>query len=50
MQNSDLIEIKNLFVEYKTKKGILGGEKIIHAVNGVNLGIKKGEIDRKSTV
>lgn len=44
MQNSDLIEIKNLFVEYKTKKGILGGEKIIHAVNGVNLEIKKGEI------
>ena len=44
MQNSDLIEIKNLFVEYRTKKGILGGEKIIHAVNGVNLEIKKGEI------
>lgn len=40
----NLIEIKNLFVEYKTNKGILGGTQIIHAVNGVNLNIKKGEI------
>lgn len=40
----NLIEIKNLFVEYKTNKGILGGTQIIHAVNGVNLDIIKGEI------
>lgn len=40
----NIIEIKNLHVEYKTKKGILGAERIIHAVNGVNLDIKRGEI------
>ena len=44
MQETKLIQINNLFVEYKTRKGILGGEKIIHAVNGVSLDIQKGEI------
>lgn len=42
--SENIIEIKNLHVEYKTKKGILGAEQIVHAVNGVNLEIKKGEI------
>lgn len=42
--SEDLIKIKDLYVEYKTNKGIIGGTKIIHAVNGVNLDIKKGEI------
>lgn len=42
--SKNIIEIKNLNVEYKTKKGILGAEQIVHAVNGVNLEIKKGEI------
>ena len=40
----NLIEIKNLVVEYNTNKGILGKKETIHAVNGVSLDIKKGEI------
>ena len=42
MQN--IIEIKNLFVEYQSNNNTFGNKKIIHAVNGVNLKIKKGEI------
>lgn len=42
MQN--IIEIKNLFVEYQSNNNTFGGKKIIHAVNGVDLDIKKGEI------
>ncbi len=45
MQNSkSLLEINNLFVEYKINKGVLGNKSTIHAVNGVNLNIEKGEI------
>lgn len=44
MQESSLIKIKNLFVEYHSNNGIFGGQKTIHAVNGVNLNINKGEI------
>lgn len=44
MENSNLVEIKNLYVEYQINKNVLGGKKIIHAVNGVNLTINKGEI------
>ena len=44
MQNQTLIKIKDLFIEYHTDKGILGGKTIIHAVNGVSLDIFKGEI------
>ena len=40
----NLLEIKDLYVEYKSNKGIIGGTEIIHAVNGVNLDIRKGEI------
>ena len=40
----NLVKIDNLFVEYKTSKGVITKEKIIHAVNGVTLDIKKGEI------
>lgn len=40
----NLIEIIDLYVEYKSNKGILGGTQIVHAVNGVSLDIKKGEI------
>ncbi len=40
----NLLSIKDLYIEYKSNNGILGGTKIIHAVNGVNLDIKKGEI------
>lgn len=39
-----MIKIKDLYVEYQVNKGILGGKQIIHAVNGVTLEIKKGEI------
>ncbi len=44
MKEKSLVEIKNLFVEYITNKGILGGQNIIHAINGVSLDIHKGEI------
>jgi peptide/nickel transport system ATP-binding protein/oligopeptide transport system ATP-binding protein len=44
MTNENLIEIKNLEIIYSTQKGILGQTKTIHAVNGVSLDIKKGEI------
>lgn len=39
-----LLEIKDLHVDYITKKGVTGVSTIIHAVNGVNLEINKGEI------
>lgn len=42
--NNCLVEIRDLHVEYKTDKGVFGGTQIIHAVNGANLKIKKGEI------
>lgn len=41
---NNLIEIKNLYVEYNTKKGIFGLEQTVHAVNGVSLDVQKGEI------
>lgn len=40
----NLLEIKDLYVEYKSDKGVFGGIQTIHAVNGVSLEIKKGEI------
>lgn len=43
MQNN-LIEIKNLFVEYKVDKGALQEKKTVFAVNGLSLDIKQGEI------
>lgn len=42
--SENLLEIKNLTVEYKTKKSMLGSPQTIHAVNGVTLDIQKGEI------
>lgn len=42
--NECLVKINDLYVEYKTDKGLIGGTETIHAVNGVNLEIKKGEI------
>lgn len=41
---NNLIEIKNLYVEYNTKKGIFGLEQTVHAVNGVSLDVQKGQI------
>ena len=40
----NILEIDDLYVEYYADKGISGGKQIIHAVNGVTLNIKKGEI------
>lgn len=40
----NLLEVRDLYVEYKSNKGILGGVQTIHAVNGVSLDVKKGEI------
>lgn len=42
--SGNLLEINELFVEYKVDKGILQEKKSIFAVNGVTLNIKKGEI------
>jgi len=39
-----VIKINDLYVEYQVNKGILGGKQTIHAVNGVSLEIKRGEI------
>ncbi len=40
----NLIEVKDLHVEYRTQKGILGETEIVRAVNGVSLEVKEGEI------
>lgn len=42
--SENLLKIKDLYVDYTTKKGILGTPKTVHAVNNVTLDIKKGEI------
>ncbi len=39
-----VLEIKNLEVEYQSKKNIFGGVKTVHAVNNVSLSADKGEI------
>ena len=38
------MEIKDLYVEYVTDKGALGEKQVIHAINGVSLDVKQGEI------
>lgn len=40
---SNLLELKNLYVEYKTQNGFMREEQTIHAVNGVSLELKRGE-------
>lgn len=42
--DENLVEIKDLYVDYVTDKGFTGDRQVIHAVNGVTLNIKKGEI------
>ncbi len=42
--SDNLVEIRNLHVEYLTSKGVFGGLQTVKAVNGVNLEIKRGEI------
>ena len=39
-----LLKIKNLYAEYTAKAGFGESSKIVHALNGINLDIKKGEI------
>lgn len=39
-----ILEIKNLEVEYQSKKNVFGGVKTVHAVNNVSLSAEKGEI------
>lgn len=41
---NNILEIENLFVEYTNKKSVLSSPEIIHAVNGLSLKIKEGEI------
>ena len=41
---NNIIEIKNLQVQYETSKGVLGGRQVVKAVNGISLDIKRGEI------
>ena len=40
----DLLEINNLNVDYTAKSGISGRMRLIHAINGIDLSVKKGEI------
>ena len=40
----NILEIKNLEVEYRSKKNVFGGIKVVHAVNNVTLNANKGEI------
>ena len=39
-----LLEIEELQVEYKSKKGLTGKEEIIKAVNGISLDVRRGEV------
>ncbi len=39
-----VLEIKNLNVQYKTKGTVFNNEKVVNAVNDLNLSVKKGEI------
>ena len=40
----DILQIKDLYVEYQSDKGIWSKKHVIHAVNGISLDVKKGEI------
>lgn len=40
----DLVKVNDLFLEYNTKKGAFEKPQKVHALNGVSLQIKKGEI------
>ena len=41
---SDLVEVNDLYVEYKLKKEVFKPSKTVYAVNGVSFHIEKGEI------
>jgi ABC-type oligopeptide transport system ATPase subunit len=40
----NLLEIRDLHVEYRVRKGVLGKPEVVRAVNGVSLEVRKGEI------
>lgn len=40
----NLFEIKDLYLQYKSRKGVSGREEKVNALNGVDLSIKRGEI------
>lgn len=42
--DENILEIKDLNVVYSTKKSFLGKPQLVHAVNNINLSVKKGEI------
>ncbi len=42
--SDNILEIKNIFVEYFAENPITGQKQIVHAVNGLSLDIKDGEI------
>lgn len=44
MVSENLVKIDDLYVEYNTNKGAFNKKQTVHAVNGVSLDIKKGEI------
>ena len=44
MVSENLVKIDNLYVEYNINKGVFNKKQTVHAVNGVTLEIKKGEI------
>ena len=39
-----VLEIKNLNVQYKTKGTVFNKEKVVNAVNDLDLSVEKGEI------
>lgn len=41
---NEILQIKNLYAQYTTQKGVSGATQVIHAINGVDLSVKKGEI------
>ena len=44
MASENLLTVNNLYVEYNTNKGAFNKKQTVHAVNGVSLDVKKGEI------
>lgn len=44
MLDEILVKVDNAYLEYTSKKGVLAQPQRVHALNGVTLGIKKGEI------
>ena len=44
MSDETILKTQDLTVEYITNNSVFGGKTVIHAVNGVSLNVKKGEI------